>query len=493
MQTMFKARRLLRHAWEVFLNHENNIVIFSGQAATATPQLLGGCIAHSFAGFDEFQQVALKPAAFVVKSDSESYTRTLLRQIRRDRDNATALVFTYGTVADSDEPLSDGPMPSTREALLNRIGDMQKRAQAMQAHGDHDTPEARLIEYLWLRPGYVLEPKSDWKHPQRYYYPILELLDHSESDSDIYLQKMDREGLLEKVALKDRQRECDFCGSAHLSFIDVCPNCRSIEIDQHTALHCFTCGLIAPEERFVNGSQRGCPKCGANLRHIGTDYDRPLETCVCASCEHVFVEGEVVARCAICAHSMPPPSLRLHKFYSWRLGAAGRLAAQGNPEITRGYGISANQNGRDNFVASVEWMLKMMQTQKDLHFVLMSLHLINRKELESTLGSANAARLVEAYVERLREALNDADLLVRSDDENILIMIPHFERKHVAQIHMAIKTLSEQAQQQDSIGPAWDIRDLQVNAKIAERETAESLLSHLREPRDTRHRSVRAA
>src|SRR3569623_833653 len=134
----------LRDATEAILNHENNIVIFSSEATAHSPQLLGGCIAHSFTGFEEFKQVALKPSAFVVKSDSETYTRTLLRQIRRDPDNATSLVFTYGSIAENDEPLSDGPMPSTREALLNRIGDMQKRAQAMQVHGDHQTPEQRL-------------------------------------------------------------------------------------------------------------------------------------------------------------------------------------------------------------------------------------------------------------------------------------------------------------------------------------------------------------
>lgn len=475
------------------MNHENNIVIFSSQTTANSPQLLGGYIAHSFVGFDEFRKVALKPTAFVIKSDSEDYTRTVLRQIRRDPDNATALVFTYGNVAENDEPLSDGPMPSTREALLNRIGEMQKRSQAMQVHGDHHTPETRLIEYLWLRPGYVLEPKSDWKHPQRYYYPILELLDHTDCNPEIYLQKMDREGLLEKIQLKDRQRECDFCGSAHLSFIDVCPNCRSIEIDQHTALHCFTCGLIAPEEHFVNGSQRGCPKCGAQLRHIGTDYDRPLETCVCGSCQHVFVEGEVVARCAICAHSMPPPALRLHKFYSWRLGSAGRLAAQGNADSVRGQSAAISRTGRDNFIASIDWMLKMMQTQKDLYFVLMSLRLTNRKDLEQTLGSANASRLLEAYVERLREILNDADLMVRTDDENVLLMIPNSDKAHIAQVHAMIRTLSEQARQKDSLGPVWEVRDMQVDARNGEQATAESLLAKLYDSRQRRRHAARAA
>lgn len=483
---------ILNNAMEANLNHENNIVIFSSEATTHSPQLLGGCIAHRFAGFDEFKRANLKPSAFVVKSDSEHYTSNLLRQIRRDLENATSLVFTHGNIIENDVPLSDGPMPTTREALLNRIGEMQKRANAMQGHDDHQTLESRLIEYLWLRPGYRLEPKSDWKHPRRYYYPILDLLDHSDSDPEVYLQKMDRDGLLEKIELKDRQRECDFCGSAHLSFIDVCPNCRSIEIEQHTALHCFTCGLIAPENNFANGSQRACPKCGAQLRHIGTDYDRPLETCVCAGCQHVFVEGDVVARCAICAHSMAPSSLRLHKLYSWRLGAAGRLAAQGN-HANAGRMNGHPRSGHESFLTSLDWMLKMMQHQKDIGFTLTGLRLTNRTKLESTLGNANSARLVSAFLERLQEWLNDADLIFRKDDENILIMMPGIDRKHVSNIHGAIKTLSEQSRQNNDIGPAWTISEIRADSKIAQNESAESLLLRLSSIASTRNRSARAA
>ncbi len=475
------------------MKHTTDIVVFVSQTAPHPRLQLVGCVTHYFTGFDEFRKAALVPAAFVIKSDYESYVSNLLRQIRRDPFQATALIFIDGNVSLDEHPLSDGAAPATREELLNRIAETQQRARAMRARGDDQTPESLLLEYLWLRPGCIMEPQSDWKHPQRYYYPILEVLDRTDSDPEIWLQKMDHEGLLEKVALKDRQRECDFCGSAHLSFIDVCPHCRSIGIDQHTALHCFTCGLIAPEERFVSGNQRVCPKCGAQLRHIGTDYDRPLETCVCSSCDHVFVEGEVVARCAICAHSMPPTTLRHHKFYSWRLGANGRLAMQGGLESASNPDSVTSRNSREHFIASLDWMLKMMQTQSDLYFSLMGLRLINRVELEAALGSANAARLIEAYVDRLRELLNDADLMVRTDDENVLILLPHFDRKHIAKLRVAIKTLSKQARQQSSIGPVWDVADIQVNAKSSEKENTETLIARLNAAVGLDHSAAQAA
>lgn len=159
----------------------------------------------------------------------------------------------------------------------------------------------------------------------------------------------------------------------------------------------------------------------------------------------------------------------------------------------RGQSAAVSRNSRDNFIASIDWMLKMMQTQKELYFALVGLRLSNRDDLEQTLGNANASRLVEAYVERLREALNEADLMVRTDDENVLVMVPNSDKKHVTKIHATIRTLSEQARQTDSIGPAWKVRDMQVDSMNGAHATAESLLAQLCESGSSQRRAVRAA
>ncbi|MGH8462185.1 MAG: hypothetical protein ACRESS_11295 [Stenotrophobium sp.] len=464
------------------MNTATEIVIFTTQKAARSPLLLGGCVAHCFSGYREFRESALAPVAFIIKGTDEAYAGSLLRQIRRDPDYGASLVFIDGSAASADLVLCDGPLPKTGQALLERIGDVQSRARAMRGAGDDQTPVGQLMRFMWLRPGYVLEPIADWRHPRGYHYPALEVMDRSDTDPETWLQQMDREGLLERVALKDRQRECDYCGSSHLSFIDVCPNCRSIDLDQHTALHCFTCGLIAPEQRFAHGGKRICPKCGTQLRHIGTDYDRPLETCVCGSCEHVFVEGEVIARCAVCAHSMPPTALRLRKLYSWRLSGAGRLAAQGGQETTV-HGSARQSSDFEQFVSSLDLMLKLAHSQRDFSFTLFGLWLENRAKLEKTLGIEKAARLVDAFVDRLRESLEDADLMVRSDDVTVLFLLPSCDRKRIARLRGAIKVLTARARQQNGAGLSWSGAQLPVAQKTAGDVTAESLLARLRSER----------
>src|SRR6202012_1237810 len=187
--------------------------------------MVGGCTAHCFADYGEFRQAGLRPDAFIVKSEDPAYTARILRALRRDPDHATALAFVDGACEEADAAVSDGKLPGTSGALLERIELSRARAQAMRAKNDDRGPESLLLEYMWLRPSYVLEPLADWRHARRWRYPVLEALDHSDSDADQWIQRLEKRGLIERVDLRDRQRECDHCGSAQLNFIDICPNC----------------------------------------------------------------------------------------------------------------------------------------------------------------------------------------------------------------------------------------------------------------------------
>lgn len=125
----------------------------------------------------------------------------------------------------------------------------------------------------------------------------------------------------------DRQRECAYCRSAHLSFIDICPNCQSIDIKLQASLHCFTCGCVDVQDKFMHSGTLVCPKCHKHLRHIGSDYDRPIENYRCQSCSHSFIEGDVQVRCAMCEKEMKPGELILNEVHSWRLSDKGRTVA----------------------------------------------------------------------------------------------------------------------------------------------------------------------
>ena len=460
----------------------NHAVVLSPNRQIArAARLISGCQAHYFVDYAHFRKSGIAPCMFIVRSDDEQYAGRSLQAIRHDRDHASTLIFVEGAVADEDRPLADGPLPPDPAALTERLDEVRARASAMALKGDDRGAEALLLEYMWLRPGFLLEPIADWRHPRRYRYPILEALDRSESDPETWLKRLEQENLIERVALKDRQRECDFCGSAHLSFVDVCPNCRSIEIDQHSALHCFTCGFIAPEERFQQGEHKVCPKCGVRLRHIGSDYDRPMETSACQNCDHIFVEGDVIARCAICAHSMPPTELRLHQIFSWRLSGLGRLAAQGRRGTQAHMSTDTlNYASYSHFVSKLDWVLKIARQQRDFTFSMLGMRLDNYAALNQALGTGRTAELLDAFAERLREPLTEADLGTRPDPETLWLLLPNDNHKRLDKLHRWVQQLTNQARQKEGVGPNWRSVELTLDSKDAHAEGAESLLERLR-------------
>ena len=463
------------------MDASHELVILSQARPRSTPLLVAGCTAHCHADYGEFRQSGLNPGAFIVKSEDPAYILHSLRQLRRDPDHATALAFVDGEIDDVEIAVSDGKLPATSQALIEHIEQWRSRARAVHSRNDNRGPDAMLLEYMWLRPDFVLEPLAQWQHARRYRYPVLEALDRSDSDPDTWLQRLDRSGLIERAALRDRQRECDYCNSAHLNFIDVCPNCRSIEIDQHTALHCFTCGLIAPEQRFMHGDQRQCPKCGTRLRHIGSDYDRPLETNVCSACDHVFVEGEVEARCAVCRHSMPTTRLRLRKIHAWRLSGAGCLAAQGDaPGQAQALFEPRQYLPYPHFLGSLEWSLKMVRHGSAPGFAVAALQLENHEALNHALGVGRTAELLDACAERLRESLEEVDLAVRADQETIFLLLPGADRKRLTALHRTVQQLTAHAMQENAIGPAWRMAEHALTARNTRNEDARGLLQRLR-------------
>lgn len=460
--------------------NSNDLVILAARKPASGHLLLAGRVAHCFDEYRAFRESGLKPAAFIIRSTDAGETGEWLRRIRRDPDHGARLAFVEGEVSEADAAISDGPLPGTVPALLERIDAATARSQAMRGKDDDRSPAALLLEYLWLRPGATLEPRADWRHPRLYHYPLLDALERGDADPQSWLQQLERDGLLTRVELKARQRECDFCNSAHLSFIDVCPSCRSIDIDQHAALHCFTCGLIAPEERFTQGGGRSCPKCGTHLRHIGTDYDRPLETTSCGSCQHVFVEGDVMAHCAICDHRMAPTTLRLHKLWSLRLSSRGALVAQGRSAMQATALFDAQRYAsREHFLHSLDWLLKIGRAQGSAPLGLLGLRLRNGTELESQLGGGRTAQLVDAFAARVQELLTEADLATRLDANTLCLLLPGADRKRLGQVVAGVADLQQRALQPEGVGPQWETAELLLKAPKPGEHEAAALIQRL--------------
>jgi hypothetical protein len=97
---------------------------------------------------------------------------------------------------------------------------------------------------------------------------------------------------------QERIYVCSSCSGGFLSFREVCPHCKSSNIDGEDLVHHFPCAYIGPVSDFQmeDSSVLNCPKCNKDLHHIGVDYDKPVVINHCNNCDSIFQDIYVKAK-----------------------------------------------------------------------------------------------------------------------------------------------------------------------------------------------------
>jgi hypothetical protein len=271
-------------------------------------------------------------SVFIVALDDRDAALGMMHALRRDPRTGLQPIFTRDQLGEPADCISDGIVHSPHEVVLQARA-LLERLEQLDA--SLFAPEAsdffRILGYMFSRAGMSIAPRRLWSNQSFYTYPVLEaMLGSYELVVSRLAALCDRKLILHNKLI-DRLRHCPACNGVHLNFIDCCPNCTGINILQKPFLHCFTCGTVAPEDRFVNKGVLQCPNCTTRLRHIGADYDRPLENYECQSCGHVCIEPEVQAHCMHCGVQSPPDKLVPEQIFSYELTDLGVQAAKTAP------------------------------------------------------------------------------------------------------------------------------------------------------------------
>ena len=271
-----------------------------------------------------------------------------LYQLRRSAIFYAAPIFFAKSMGNMDAFVdgigSDLPeiYPVARE-ILAKIG--STNIEAVEGN-----PDLRLLTFLYSRgDSFTLAPLALTASPWVYEYPVALLvgdcfdaiaqqtfcfgaiaekfaLKGMLKSSAEWLSDLCAQGFLTASELVDRIRLCPYCQTGNLNYIDSCPICGSIDFAKKKMIHCFTCGHVAPDENFKNGMTYVCPRCNSALRHIGSDYDRPVESHLCNTCGQRFIEPEVKAECLQCRKKSAPQDLLVRQLYNYRLSAKGKRA-----------------------------------------------------------------------------------------------------------------------------------------------------------------------
>ena len=354
--------------------------------------------------------------------------RDFLRRLRAHPASCAKPVFLPTSLGEEEDRLADGVVASLDEAL-RRGKEMVDRLALVNLPSLRESKDFRLLAYLFVRSNGEMEPHRYPFTPHVYGYPVAEALSDDEGDVFFWLRALRERNLLSWGELKDRIRLCPRCDCSHLNYIDICPNCGSIDIARREFIHCFTCGRVGPSEDFIQEHQMRCPFCSTRLRHLGSDYDHPLESHLCNDCGHRFVEADVVADCFCCRTRSRPDELVIDSIYGYRISETGKTSARvGSLEDVYVLLDRLNYVVPAYFGQLLDWLLLLNRRYSDANFSLIGLRLVNLAELSEKQGRQRVTQLIDALAGRLRELVRGTDVTTRTALSTLWILLPRTDR-----------------------------------------------------------------
>jgi hypothetical protein len=339
---------------------------------------------------------------------------SIIKLIRRSQYNFAVPVFTDCKL--KNEVFSDGIFLDIEKT--NRKIEEVNSYLVLLKHGGAATWKNKLLVFLFCRPEEQLIPDTDISNPIYYYYPLVELFYEGSENYFYWLDDLAEQNILQKKELKDRIFTCPYCFSARLRFTDHCPYCNSINIRQGDFLHCFTCGLVAPQEDFIKSDRLVCPRCNSKLKHVGEDYDRPLESGVCLDCGEYHIDSKLVSYCVDCEKYVETDNLNKRSVYDYKVSDFGRNQIQFNSiDILPIFVDSINYVTLEYFHTTLDWLIKMHLRYDEEVFSLLG--------MKTTFsGESTAYELIVMLGKHLRKTLRNTDLCTRLKDGYFWFLLP---------------------------------------------------------------------
>jgi len=361
---------------------------------------------------------------------------TLLKYVKKIRrsDNHYLTPIILDEEVDGNFFFADGYLSNLDDTLKNCNKIFKLMQQLTKIYNDRW--KSKLLSYLFTRPDTIIAPIPDWKSRLYYTYPLVDLFCENIENYFFWLDELFTNNFLAGESLVDQIFCCPFCLSAHMKFTDHCPNCNSINIRKDDFLHCFSCGLVAPQNEFMKDDRFVCPRCNSKLRHIGDDYDRPLENGVCNDCNSSFTETKLTTQCMICDKIYPAEDLIKRAFYEYKLTDTGKNHIRYNTiDINELFADSINYVSQQFFYSILDWMILSQQRYDTDFFSIIgfAFHLeVDEFDYER----------VHDFAEHIRRILRTTDFCTRLNENSFWILLPKtnlkgaaFVKNRIAEVH----------------------------------------------------------
>lgn len=336
------------------------------------------------------------------------------------------LLFTENEI---HNPLTDGQQSFADSAALIEKAELAKHG----LHIDFDSliPAEKLLLYMYIRGEYELVPQYLPQAKSLYVYPVAEYFGPAGGATE-RVSRLVRSQLLTPVKLINRLRLCKECSGGHLSFVDVCPSCSSIELKHTPSLHCFTCGHSSRKTDFELEGTLVCPKCQARLRHIGVDYDLPTAQYACRKCNTFAMEARIVAHCLDCGTKADPDQLDVQEVYTYVLNSRGMEALR-QGQFHESFSLTDDEQHviPAYFKQLLQWTTITQQRYKTMSFGVMLIEFTNVDDLLSKVGSTKVYLMITEYTTRFRQVLRTSDVTSIDSSERLWVLLPFTQPEEI--------------------------------------------------------------
>ncbi len=398
------------------------------------------------------------------------------QKLRRHPAYSLSLIYCLG-----DHPLTqalcDGPPPADPAPAFHQ---WRERLALFNRGRAPEGPEAQLLAFLWLRAPGQLKALRQPATPALYHYPLIDALGDDQLNGHALVQSLMQRNLLAPVALVDRIRLCRRCGSGHLNYVDVCVECSSLQIVREPSLHCFTCGHVGAQAEYLKDGVLVCPNCLTRLRHIGTDYDRPLENYRCQDCAAFFVDGDIQARCLDCGEHHAPDELLVRQIHDLQLSETGLISArQGLERDFDQYFGGLSLVGVNAFKTLLDWQLELLARHRAPTFALLGVRFKNLGSALARLGPQRGHALLDTLIERIQVAIRDTDRCTRTSEEQLWLLLMCTDKVGLERVTERLNLISELFVGQDLQDIVLTTSGCVAPAELVEKEDAELLMARL--------------
>ncbi len=177
----------------------------------------------------------------------------------------------------------------------------------------------KLIQEIMSGRIAEVKPSTKLASKEGFGYPQAEsILESTTSDTVATLEFMANEDILERN-LQENILFCPKCQSPDLKPGLGCPKCGSANIAKGRILEHLSCRNNSLEEDYASNGKYVCPKCGQELKYLGTDYQSLGINYKCRECGAISKDAAYNMKCLQCSNVFPESDAREIILYSYRL------------------------------------------------------------------------------------------------------------------------------------------------------------------------------